>query len=574
MKKTKRKKNYTYLWIIINMICWGAFIVMVRQLITTINTVPEKHYIAPEIPITNNKYGDYLVGLMAKQKHDYGTMIDSFERALKQDPENLKLKKNVYLLKAIRGDITDIIPIAQDLNNLRESELLTDYVLVTDKIKQKSYDEAARILSEKPDYGADKILKPTLNTWIFVGQNNRAEAEKSLEVLNDPKSESLYHYYMALVALAFDDDVAAEKSFHSMNETSPKGYPSLTAVVFLRDFYKSRNKWQAGLPEYDRCQHLLETSTTVKEIVDGLKAPQKVTPAIGAAVSFYDVSVALSPLKLEETSLLLNALAIYLFPEETSFKIWAGELLEMSGNHQAANRIYQKIENKNDVILMKMAINLVTSGEYQESLIPLNTLAEHNPDDAYIQMMLGDSLFQTKDYAKSVKSYQKAADFFQKTKNNVAAGQALLMMGSAYDNIGNLEKAEEKLLAALRVVPNNPEVLNYLGYLWLDARKNIDEAFEMVQKAAQIRPNDPNIMDSLALGYYLKKDYQKALELAEQSTDKLSYSSVAYAHLGDIYAALNRLQEARYQYRKALDLTADITPKLKSELEKKLNLTR
>ena len=569
-----KKKAYTYFWSVINLICWGICIILVQDLIQQIKNGPQKYYIAEEIPLDHNKYGDYLVGLMAKQNHDYKIMIESFENALKQDPNNQKLKKSVYLLKAIRGDINEILPIARDLNTLRQAELLTDYVLIADAIKQKSYPQAEKILAEKPTYGSDHVLKPALKAWFAVGQNNRMEAEENLKAFDTAKSKSLYHYYMALVALAFQDEIAAEHSFHLMNEHSAQGYPSLTAVVFLRDFYQKKNKWHAGIPEYEQAQTLLNTSPSVKEVISDLKSPSKVTPAVGAAITFYDVSVALAPLKLEETSLLLNALAIYLMPEENAFKIWTGELLEMSGNYQAANRVYQKIKNQNDVILMKTALNLITLEEHQEALIPLKKLAKHNPHDGYIQMLLGDSLLQIKAYDKSIEAYKKAETFFKAEKNNSAAGHALLMMGMAYDHLGNIPQAEKQLLASLTLMPNNAETLNYLGYLWLDHRKNIDEAFEMVQKASKLRPNDPNIMDSLALGYYLKKDYQKALELAEKSTDQISYSSIAYGHLGDIYAALNRTREAHYQYRKALDLTADITPELKAELEKKLNLTR
>ena len=570
----QKKKTYTILWTFVNIICWGILAILVRDIVIQIKNGPEKRYVAQEISISHNKYGDYLVGLLAKQKHDYDTMIESFEAALSQDPNNQKLKQNVYLLKAIRGDIDDIIPIAEDLNKLRQGELLTDYVLVADNFKKKSYDKAEKLLDTKPPYGSDRVLKPILKAWIAVGQNNRAAAEKELAALLPLKSEALYHYYMALVALAFRDEAAAEKSFHSMHEKSGKGYPSLTSVIFMRDFYLGKNKWRAGIPEYDQAETLLNSSPSVKEVVSGIKAPATITPQIGAAVAFYDVSVALAPLKLEETCLILNALAMHLMPDGVAFKIWAGELLEMSGNHQAANRVYQKIKDQNDVILMKKALNLVAMEEYAKSIEPLKTLAEHNPDDGYIQMMLADSFLQTKAYENAIKAYTKASAFFQNEKNNTAAGHALFMTGMAYDRMGQTDKAEEKLLAALRLIPNSAEALNYLGYLWLDMRKNIDEAFEMVQKAATLRPDDPNIMDSLALGYYLKKDYEKALELAEKSTDQISYSSVAYAHLGDIYAALNRPQEAHYQYRKALDLTADITPKLKAELEKKLNLTR
>ena len=123
---------------------------------------------------------------------------------------------------------------------------------------------------------------------------------------------------------------------------------------------------------------------------------------------------------------------------------------------------------------------------------------------------------------------------------------------------------------ALKITPDDPQILNYLGYVWLDRGVHIDQAFDMVRRAAELAPEDPNITDSLALGYYLKHDYDKALELAEKATDALAYSSVAYAHLGDIYAALGRRREATHQYQKALDLKSDLTPKLQAELEKKI----
>ena len=118
--------------------------------------------------------------------------------------------------------------------------------------------------------------------------------------------------------------------------------------------------------------------------------------------------------------------------------------------------------------------------------------------------------------------------------------------------------------------PNDALILNYLGYSWLEQGKNPEEAFEMVQKANELMPDDPHIMDSLALGYYYKKEYQKALILAERSTDMIPYSSVAYSHLGDIYAAMGRYRAAIYQYRKALDLTADMSPGFRWVVDSKI----
>ncbi|MDY6407149.1 MAG: hypothetical protein SPL08_00400, partial [Pseudomonadota bacterium] len=179
----KKKKRYTFLWFVLNCACWGIAGVLGYDLIYRMQQEPHITYIAPEIPLEHTKYGDYLVGLMAKENHDYAKMTLAFESALSNDPDNIKLKKNVYLLKAIRGDIDAVLPLAKDLNTLRQAELLTDYVLIAEAFHNKSYDTATHLLSDKPAYGADRILKPALNAWIAVGQNDRVKAEKFLAEL-------------------------------------------------------------------------------------------------------------------------------------------------------------------------------------------------------------------------------------------------------------------------------------------------------------------------------------------------------------------------------------------------------
>ena len=78
----------------------------------------------------------------------------------------------------------------------------------------------------------------------------------------------------------------------------------------------------------------------------------------------------------------------------------------------------------------------------------------------------------------------------------------------------------------------------------------------------------------MAYAFYRKADYQKALPLAEKTVDVMPQSSVANAHLGDIYAAMGRSREAQFQYHKALSLSYDLTPTLKASLTQKMAITR
>jgi len=139
-----------------------------------------------------------------------------------------------------------------------------------------------------------------------------------------------------------------------------------------------------------------------------------------------------------------------------------------------------------------------------------------------------------------------------------------------YDRLNRSDRIESDLQQALALNPKNAMVLNHLGYRWMEQNTNRTEGFELVKQAYQLKPLDPYIIDSMAYGYYCEGDYAKAVALAEQSVDLMPQSSVANAHLGDIYAALGRKREAGFQYYKALGMKADLTPDLEQELSKKI----
>ncbi|MBQ7413719.1 MAG: tetratricopeptide repeat protein [Alphaproteobacteria bacterium] len=526
------------------------------------------------VSLENNQYGAYLSGFLAQQNQDYDRMTASFEKALAIDSDNEKLKTTVYLLKAVQGKIDEALPLAASLGSIKKPELLTDYVLIANAFKRGDYDGTLHLLKTKTHYGPDRVLKPALRAWAYAGQNKKAAAEKELEVFNKPQSKQLYLYYRALLALAFDDRDGANKFFRRMMKDPAESYPSLTAVVFVRDFYMARGEWKTGLPAYDRLIPFLQRTPSVRDVIQEMKSPKQMTPQIGAAIAFYDVSVALAPLKTEETSLILNELAIYLAPDALTPKIWGGELLESAGNNRAANRVYDRIPHPNDVIMLKKVMNFIAVENYTDVLPLLQTLLDHNPEDAFLYRLAGEIYTERKEYATAIDFYKKSVALFKKMGLSEETGRTLFALGAVYDAAKQRTLAEQAFLESVRLYPNNAQALNYLGYIWLEQNKNIDEAFQLVSSAAQLEPDDPNITDSLALGYYRKGDYTRALELAEQSIDRLSYSSVAYTHLGDIYAALGRHREAKYQYRKALDLTADMTPELKLELHKKSGLSR
>ena len=119
-------------------------------------------------------------------------------------------------------------------------------------------------------------------------------------------------------------------------------------------------------------------------------------------------------------------------------------------------------------------------------------------------------------------------------------------------------------LKILELVPDQPDVLNYLGYSWIEQNINLDQAKKFILKAADIRPMDPYIIDSLGWAYFNLKEYDKAVKELERAINLKPTDPIINDHLGDAYLKVNRELEAIYQWKKAIDF------KPENDLEKKI----
>ena len=148
----------------------------------------------------------------------------------------------------------------------------------------------------------------------------------------------------------------------------------------------------------------------------------------------------------------------------------------------------------------------------------------------------------------------------------------LYARGIAHERGGRWKDAETDFLAALKLAPEQPYVMNYLGYSWVDQGINLDEARRMIERAVQLRPNDGFIVDSLGWVLYRLGDYAGAVGQLEKAVQLQPTDATINDHLGDAYWRVGRVQEARFQWRRALSmkpesaLLAAIERKLKSGL--------
>ena len=185
--------------------------------------------------------------------------------------------------------------------------------------------------------------------------------------------------------------------------------------------------------------------------------------------------------------------------------------------------------------------------------------------DALIQ--LGDILRIQQEYSAAADAYDEA---IERLGGNTKVGWRLLYRrGIAHERAGEWKKAETDFLQALEIEPEQPYVLNYLGYSWVDMGMNFDQAEDMLKRAVELQPDDGYIVDSLGWVYYKLGRFEDAVEQLEKAVELKPDDPTIKDHLGDAYWQIGRYHEARFQWHRALSFNP--TEELRATVEAKIN---
>ena len=167
-------------------------------------------------------------------------------------------------------------------------------------------------------------------------------------------------------------------------------------------------------------------------------------------------------------------------------------------------------------------------------------------------------IFDMANIYKNYKKYEKAIEYYsivlsQIDENSEAYADILYRRGGSYERLGQYQKSDSDLLLSLEIIPENPYVINYLAYSWLERNYKIQEAIQMLERAYEQKKNDPYIIDSIGWGYYLNGDYAKAEKYLKQAIQLMPNDPIVNDHYGDILWKLDRKLQARYFWESVLN---------------------
>jgi tetratricopeptide (TPR) repeat protein len=293
----------------------------------------------------------------------------------------------------------------------------------------------------------------------------------------------------------------------------------------------------------------------------------------GLAEALFDISQALKNDLTDELAIIFSRFSLYMRPGFTPADILLGEMLNQSGKHHQAIAHFSKIKSKSAYFLFaqfNLATTLQNIEKTEDAVSLLENIIQNNPEEYRTYIHIGDLKRSLKKWGEAIKAYSKALQLKTSTENSDWI--LYYSRGIAYEQSKNWDQAEVDFLKALELSPNQPFVMNYLGYAWAEQGIKLTEANELIVKAVEQRPRDGYIADSLGWVLYQSGDYKRAVPELERAVQLRPNDATINDHLGDAYWKVGRKLEARFQWNKVrgMELEADHLESINQKLKQGL----
>ncbi len=521
--------------------------------------------------------GDYLLYLQARQDQDFTAAAKYLQKALDADPDNRALQSEMFTLLAVDGRIAEAYPYAMKELEHAPDSLLASLVAVSYHALQNDYAAALRQLESFHGAEEDNFLFPLVEVWLQAGAGDRKKALKALEKLNKSGLESLYYFHAAALYDYWGETQEAEHNYEAL--LGEPGGLSLRASQVYGNFLlrQGRTKQFNALVEAYRKGAKSYPLTDERFFTAGAanadrKVPKSIaSPKAGLAEAFFDVSGSLAEKGNADVSLFFIRFGLALDPSLSLARVLLGEIYEKQGRYDAALRLYAEEGENSETYFagrIRMGIIYAEKGDLDAAEKVLKEMAAKRPDLAFPWIELGDIFLKNKKFPQAIDAYSQAVERIPAP--NRSHWGLFYSRGVAYERSGQWDLAEQDLLQALILSPDQPLTLNYLGYSWIERGKNVRKAKEMLETAAFLAPREGFVIDSLGWTYYLLKEYPKAVGILENAVALDPDSAVINDHLGDAYWRVGRKREARFQWTKALAMKDDFSGDGRARTEMKL----
>jgi tetratricopeptide (TPR) repeat protein len=520
-------------------------------------------------------FGAFLAAQYAQQQQDPAMATSFYEAALQADPGNPILVDNGFISALLAGS-----PASAELARQVPGNVLATMLLGNQALSKGDYAAAQVQYGELPQDSLAGLLRPLLLAWTLAGQGNTGAALNEIVPLaeNSPFG-AIYILNAALIADNADDMKDAAQLYQLANGGDQA--PNLRLAQIMAS-------WLARQGRSDQARaELVQMASThpslgiaLPALLANMASPVIRSPADGIAEAYLAIAGSLDQPAQALLRTTFLRFALTLRPDLSAARLLLADV--QSGGEQPPDVPVQPIQlqqaiatlqpiGKDDPLyapaVLQRADLLAASGQAAQAVALLDQLIAIMPGTIDPLQEAGDILRGNGQFRQSIAYYDRAIALLPQPPPP-QAWALYYDRAISKDQGGNWNAAELDLQTALALAPNQPYVLNYLGYTWALRGENLPQAQTMLQQAVAVDPNDGPIIDSLGFVNLRRGNTATALTLLTQAVQLDPDDAEVNAHLGDAFWAAGEHLQAGYQWQRALGLGPD--PKLQAEIENKL----
>lgn len=498
--------------------------------------------------------GAYLAARIALSEYSYRDAAYWFDRALAEDAENDFLLEGLVLAHIGQGDLPKAAEAAERLAKLGGRSIAGNIAVLVRDVQAGNYDA---LLAASPERAIGNLMDKLVLAWAEFGAGKMSDAVKRFDEIaatDGLKPFGLYHKALALAAVG---DFQAADRILSGEEAGPLIVNRRGVLAHVRilsqlerpaDALELLDKSFGNEPEP-------ELLAIRRDLEAGKPLPfDFVTDAKdGMAEVLFSLAVALNGEAEASYTLLYAQAAAALQPDHAEAVLLVAHLLEQLKQSALASETYARIGPDHPQYYsaeLGRISTLFALEKKDEAFAALKALDAAYPQLSTVKVTYADALRRDEQFTEAAVLYSQAIDLIEEIEPRHWG--LFYARGVAYERSGAWEKAEVDFRKALELNPDQPQVLNYLGYSLVDKGLKLDEALALIEKAVSLQPDAGYIIDSLAWAYYRLGRYEEALVQMEQASLLEPVDPVVTDHLGDVYWAVGRQLEAKFQWRRAL----------------------
>ncbi|WP_213774173.1 tetratricopeptide repeat protein [Bradyrhizobium sp. dw_78] len=518
--------------------------------------------------------GSYLAARHASVERDAASAAEFYRSALRTDPKNTELLDRAFISSVADGDIDEAVKLADRILTVDKSNRVARLVVGVRDLKLKKYASAQANINQSVRGPITDLVATLLSGWAAYGAGDSKQAVANIDKLAGPEWYPLFKDLHAAMILELS---GKEKDAGVRLERAYKLDDSMLRIADDYARWLSRNKDEAAATAvYEAFEKKIPRHPLVLEGLRETKAGKKLPPLVdspqtGAAEALYGIGATLTRRGGEDLALVYLQLALYLAPNHPLALLALADLHESVKKPQLAIKIYERVPASSPLkrnAQIQLATDLDASDRSDEAIKILKSVIADDPKDLEAIMALGNVERGRKKFADCSDTYSRAIDVLPdpNDKNNTVY---YYYRGICEERSHQWPKAEADMRKALELQPDQPHVLNYLGYSWIDQGTNLDEGMKMIKRAVDQRPDDGYIVDSLGWAYYRIGNYDDAVKNLERAIDLKPEDPTINDHLGDAYWRIGRKLEAKFQWAHARDLKPepDDLPKIEAKIQ-------